>query len=120
MPDVIPADSVGIVTPEIAHFDQPLSLTSGGVIDTYDLIYETYGELNPQKSNAVLVCHALSSNHHVAGYHSMENKKPGWWENMVGPGKAIDTNLFYVVSLNNLGGCHGSTGQPACALRELR
>ncbi|MCG6976011.1 MAG: homoserine O-acetyltransferase [Acidiferrobacterales bacterium] len=110
MPDVIPADSVGIVTPEIAHFDQPLSLTSGGVIDTYDLIYETYGELNPQKSNAVLVCHALSSNHHVAGYHSMEDKKPGWWENMVGPGKAIDTNRFFVVACNNLGGCYGSTG----------
>ncbi|KPK11302.1 MAG: homoserine O-acetyltransferase [Acidithiobacillales bacterium SG8_45] len=110
MPDVIPADSVGIVTPEIAHFDQPLSLTSGGVIDAYDLIYETYGELNQDKSNAVLVCHALSSNHHVAGYHSMEDSKPGWWENMVGPGKPIDTNRFFVVACNNLGGCYGSTG----------
>jgi homoserine O-acetyltransferase len=110
MPDVIPADSVGIVAPEIVHFDQPLSLTSGGVIDAYDLIYETYGELNQQKSNAVLVCHALSSNHHVAGYHSMEDAKPGWWENMVGPGKPIDTNRFFVVACNNLGGCYGSTG----------
>ncbi|KPK48731.1 MAG: homoserine O-acetyltransferase [Thiotrichales bacterium SG8_50] len=110
MPDEIPADSVGIVTPETAHFDQPLSLTSGGVIPAYDLIYETYGKLNAQKSNAVLVCHALSSNHHVAGYHSMEDSKPGWWENMVGPGKPIDTNRFFVVACNNLGGCYGSTG----------
>jgi homoserine O-acetyltransferase len=110
MPDEIPADSVGIVTPSIAHFDQPLSLTSGGVIDAYDLIYETYGELNADKSNAVLICHALSSDHHVAGYHSMEDKKPGWWENIVGPGKPIDTNRFFVVGVNNLGGCAGSTG----------
>jgi homoserine O-acetyltransferase len=110
MPDEIPADSVGIVTPSIAHFDQPLSLTSGGVIDAYDLIYETYGELNADKSNAVLICHALSSDHHVAGYHSMEDKKPGWWENIVGPGKPIDTTRFFVVGVNNLGGCAGSTG----------
>ena len=110
MPDKIAADSVGIVTPSTVHFDQPLALTSGGVIDEYDLIYETYGTLNSDRSNAVLVCHALSSNHHVAGYHSMEDRKPGWWENMVGPGKPIDTNRFFVVGCNNLGGCFGSTG----------
>ena len=110
MPDEIPADSVGIVTPATAHFDQPLSLTSGGVIDAYDLVYESYGELNSDKSNAILICHALSSNHHVAGYHSIEDTKPGWWENMVGPGKPIDTNRFFVVGVNNLGGCYGSTG----------
>ena len=110
MPDEIPTDSVGIVTPSIAHFDQPLSLTSGGIIDAYDLVYETYGKLNMDKSNAVLICHALSSDHHVAGYHDREDKKPGWWENIVGPGKSIDTNRFFVVGVNNLGGCAGSTG----------
>jgi homoserine O-acetyltransferase len=110
MPEEIPADSVGIVKPDTAHFDEPLSLTSGGIIDAYDLVYETYGELNSDKSNAVLICHALSSNHHVAGYHSKEDKKPGWWENIVGPGKSVDTNRFYVVSCNNLGGCFGSSG----------
>lgn len=71
---------------------------------------ETYGTLNADKSNAVLICHALSSNHHAAGYHSETDKKPGWWNNLIGPGKAIDTNHFYVVALNNLGGCAGSTG----------
>jgi len=110
MPEEIPADSVGIVTPGTAHFDEPLSLTSGGNVDAYDLVYETYGELNSDKSNAILICHALSSNHHVAGYHSMEDKKPGWWENIVGPGKSVDTDRFYVVSCNNLGGCFGSSG----------
>ena len=110
MPDKIAADSVGIVTPSTVHFDQPLALTSGGVIDEFDLIYETYGTLNKDRSNAVLVCHALSSNHHVAGYHSLEDRKPGWWENLVGPGKPIDTNRFFVVACNNLGGCFGSTG----------
>ena len=110
MPDKIAADSVGIVTPSTVHFDQPLTLTSGGVIDEYDLIYETYGTLNSDRSNAVLVCHALSSNHHAAGYHSMDDRKPGWWENLVGPGKPIDSSRFFVVCCNNLGGCFGSTG----------
>lgn len=110
MPDKIAPDSVGIVTPTSVHFDQPIKLTSGEVIEQFDLVYETYGTLNKAHSNAVLVCHALSSNHHVAGFHNKEDKKPGWWENIVGPGKCIDTNRFYVVCCNNLGGCFGSTG----------
>lgn len=110
MPDKIAADSVGLVTPQTLHIDAPLTLASGSQLESYDLVYETYGTLNADKSNAVLICHALSSNHHVAGYHSMEDKKPGWWENMVGPGKPIDTNRFFVVGSNNLGGCYGSTG----------
>lgn len=110
MPDKIPADSVGLVQPKTATFSEPLTLVGGGVLDAYELAYETYGQLNADKSNAILICHALSSNHHVAGYHSMEDKKPGWWENFVGPGKPIDTNTFFVVGLNNLGGCAGSTG----------
>jgi len=110
MPDSIPADSVGLVSPQSLHFDTPLPLESGRVLSQYDLVYETYGELNDSASNAILICHALSGDHHVAGYHSLEDKKPGWWDNIVGPGKAIDTNIFYVVCLNNLGGCSGSTG----------
>lgn len=110
MPDVIPNDSVGLVTPQIQHFDEPLTLRSGRVLEKYDLIYETYGELNADRSNAVLICHALSGDHHAAGYHSMDDKKPGWWETCIGPDKPIDTNRFFVVSLNNLGGCAGSTG----------
>lgn len=103
-------DSVGIVTPESLHFDQPLLLANGRQLPHYDLVVETYGELNSRKSNAVLVCHALSGHHHAAGYHSRDDSKPGWWDHYIGPGKPIDTNKFFVVSLNNLGGCHGSTG----------
>lgn len=102
--------SVGIVKPEIAQFDQPLKLEGGGKLEKYELIYETYGELNKNKSNAILICHALSSNHHAAGYHSKQEKHAGWWDKLVGPGKAIDTNRFFVVCCNNLGGCSGSTG----------
>ena len=103
-------NSVGIVTPQVAHFDKPLRLTCGRQLQNYDLVYETYGELNEQHSNAVLVCHALSGHHHAAGYHSEDDKKPGWWDECIGPGKPIDTDRFFVVCLNNLGGCHGSTG----------
>lgn len=110
MPDVLPENSVGIVTPELYRFEEPLTLRSGKVIKAYDLIVETYGTLNADKSNAILVCHALSGDHHAAGYHSMDDKKPGWWDVCIGPGKPIDTNHFFVVSLNNLGGCAGSTG----------
>ncbi|MFV8818834.1 homoserine O-succinyltransferase MetX [Haliea sp. E17] len=101
--------SVGLVSPQVAQFDEPLTLACGRVLDQYRLVYETYGELNAARSNAVLVCHALSGNHHAAGYHEGDTK-PGWWEECIGPGKPIDTERFFVVSLNNLGGCHGSTG----------
>lgn len=110
MPAVIPEDSVGIVTPEIIEFNEPLQLQCGRTLDQYHLIIETYGELNKDRSNAILICHALSGNHHVAGYNSMDDKKPGWWDSAIGPGKAIDTNKFFVIALNNLGGCHGSSG----------
>ncbi|MGC3874790.1 homoserine O-succinyltransferase MetX [Halomonas sp. GXIMD04776] len=106
----LPADSVGLVTPQTARFDEPLPLACGKTLATYDLVYETYGELNAERSNAVLICHALSGNHHAAGYHSKEDAKPGWWDAHIGPGKTIDTRRFFVIALNNLGGCHGSTG----------
>lgn len=106
----IPADSVGLVSPCTAHFDNPLALACGKTLPAYDLVYETYGTLNAERSNAVLICHALSGHHHAAGYHSHDDRKPGWWDAHIGPGKSIDTNRFFVVSLNNLGGCHGSTG----------
>lgn len=102
--------SVGIVAPQIAHFNEPLTLKSGEVLPQFNLIYETYGELNADKSNAVLICHALSGHHHVAGKHSENDKNPGWWDNLIGPGKPLDTNKFFVIGLNNLGGCHGSSG----------
>ncbi|MEZ7830345.1 MAG: homoserine O-acetyltransferase [Gammaproteobacteria bacterium] len=110
MPDSIPTDSVGLVTPQVYKFDEPLTLRSGKVLPEYELVVETYGKLNREKTNAVLICHALSGDHHAAGYHRENDSKPGWWDSCIGPGKAIDTNLFYVVSLNNLGGCAGSTG----------
>lgn len=110
MPEQIPTDSVGLVQPQTLQFDQPLTLRSGKTLPAYQLVIETYGELNADRSNAVLICHALSGHHHVAGYHSMDDKKPGWWDSAVGPGKVIDTNKFFVVGLNNIGGCHGSTG----------
>ncbi|MEQ8956153.1 MAG: homoserine O-succinyltransferase MetX [Porticoccaceae bacterium] len=106
-----PADSVGLVTPKTIHISEPLTLACGRVLESHDLVYETYGEINTDKTNAVLICHALSGNHHAAGYYGDNpEEKPGWWENCIGPGKAIDTNKFYVVVPNNLGGCHGSTG----------
>ncbi|WP_114417015.1 homoserine O-succinyltransferase MetX [Marinospirillum perlucidum] len=105
-----PADSVGLVTPQVFAFDQPLALEGGSHLSNWQLMVETYGELNTDASNAVLICHALSGHHHAAGYHSAEDRKPGWWDSYIGPGKPIDTNRFFVVSLNNLGGCHGSTG----------
>ncbi len=105
-----PADSVGLVTPRYHAFEEPLRLACGKSLPRYELVYETYGELNASRSNAVLVCHALSGHHHAAGYHAEDERKPGWWDACIGPGKAIDTNRFFVVSLNNLGGCHGSTG----------
>jgi len=104
------SDSIGIVSARRAHFDTPLSLKSGAVLDSYELVYETYGELNADRSNAVLICHALSGNHHVAGVYADNPKNTGWWNNMIGPGKPVDTRKFFVIGINNLGGCHGSTG----------
>jgi len=110
MPDTLPPDSVGLVTPKSLHFDTPLLLDCGRTLPQYDFTYETYGELNATHSNAVLICHALSGDHHAAGYHSMADRKPGWWETCIGPGKPIDTERYFVVCPNNLGGCKGSTG----------
>jgi len=112
--------SVGIVTPKSVHFDTPLYLKSGAVLDSYELVYETYGELNAAKSNSVLICHALSSNHHVAGSYADNPKDIGWWNNMIGPGKPIDTRKFFVVGVNNLGGCHGSTGPASINVKTGR
>jgi len=104
------ADSIGIVSAQRAHFDTPLVFRSGAVLPRYELVYETYGRLNSDSSNAILVCHALSGNHHVAGYYADTPKNVGWWDNMIGPGKPVDTDKFFVIGVNNLGGCHGSTG----------
>jgi len=106
-------NSVGIVKPEKLHFNDPLALRSGRILPEFDLIFETYGKLNANGSNAILVCHALSGDHHAAGFHASEDKKAGWWDTCIGPGKAIDTNVFFVVCPNNLGGCAGSTGPAA-------
>ena len=103
-------NSVGKVAPQRARFDAPLTLSGGAVLPAFELVYETYGELNAARSNAVLVCHALSGNHHVAGWHAGSPKNLGWWDNLIGPGKPLDTRKFFVVGVNNLGGCFGSTG----------
>jgi homoserine O-acetyltransferase len=102
--------TVGIVTPQTARFTEPVGLKCGAVIDEYELVYETYGTLNQECSNAVLVCHALNASHHVAGFYADDPQDVGWWDNMIGPGKPIDTRRFFVIGVNNLGGCHGSTG----------
>ncbi len=104
------SDGVGAVIAQTAHFDSPLPLKSGAVIPAFDLVYETYGSLNASHSNAVLVCHALSGSHHLAGYYEDDPKNLGWWDNLIGPGRPLDTDRFFVVGVNNLGGCHGSTG----------
>ncbi len=102
--------SVGLVTPQTFHFAEPLTLECNRTLPSFDLIFETYGTLNSDKSNAILICHALSGSHHAAGFHSDDDKKAGWWDNMIGPNKAIDTNQFFVVCVNNIGSCFGSTG----------
>jgi homoserine O-acetyltransferase len=102
--------SIGIVSAQRAQFDTPLIFRSGAALPRYELVYETYGTLNSDKSNAILVCHALSGHHHVAGHYADDPKNVGWWDNMIGPGKPVDTDKFFVIGLNNLGGCHGSTG----------
>jgi homoserine O-acetyltransferase len=110
MPESLPDDSVGLVEQQHLAFDEPLALDCGRTLDAFELVYETYGELNTDASNAVLVCHALSGDHHAAGYHSPDERKPGWWDACIGPGKPIDTRRFFVVSPNNIGSCMGSTG----------
>ena len=98
-----------IVSPQTLHVNTPLTMASGAILSEYDLVYESYGKLNEDKSNAILVCHALSGNHHVAGIYK-DTEAKGWWHQYIGSGKAIDTDKFFVVCSNNLGGCHGSTG----------
>jgi len=102
--------SVGVVSPKSMYFAQPLQLQSGAAIGGYTLMYETYGTLNSDKSNAVLVCHALNASHHVAGTYADQAGNVGWWDNMIGPGKPVDTDRFFVIGINNLGSCFGSTG----------
>ena len=104
-----------IVTPQTRRFDEPLLLQSGALLTAYELVFETYGQLNAERSNAVLVCHALNASHHVAGVHADASGRPiprsdGWWDSMIGPGKPLDTNRFFVIGVNNLGSCFGSTG----------
>lgn len=106
--------STGIVAPQSMQFATPLLLESGASLAQYSLVYETYGVLNAERSNAVLVCHALNASHHVAGVYHASDKSAGWWDNMVGPGKALDTNRFFVIGINNLGSCFGSTGPMHC------
>lgn len=105
-----PARSVGAVTPQTANFSEPLKLRCGRSIGPYQLVYETYGRLNAERSNAILVCHALNASHHVAGFYADDPDNVGWWDNIIGPGKPIDTERFFVIGVNNLGGCFGSTG----------
>jgi len=99
-----------IATPRSMQFDAPLALQSGASIRAYSLAYETYGTLNADRSNAVLICHALNASHHVAGVYAGQERSEGWWDSMIGPGKAVDTDRFFVIGVNNLGSCFGSTG----------
>jgi homoserine O-acetyltransferase len=102
--------TVGVVQPQRAAFADPLPLSSGATLPAFELMFETYGVLNADRSNAILVCHALNASHHVAGTYAGQPESEGWWENMVGPGKPVDTARFFVVGVNNLGSCFGSTG----------
>ena len=102
--------SVGAASAQKAHFSEPLRLRGGAELPAFDIAYETYGELNSAGTNAVLVCHALNASHHVAGYYENDKDNVGWWDNLVGPGKPLDTNRFFVVGSNYIGSCFGSTG----------
>ena len=99
-----------IAHPQDLHFAEPLALQSGAMLRDYTLRYETYGTLNAERSNAVLICHALNASHHVAGVYEGQSRSEGWWDNMIGPGKPVDTNRFFVIGVNNLGSCFGSSG----------
>ncbi len=110
VPANVHAGSVGIVRTQFMDFDEPLHLASGHTLHAYRLAIETYGKLNADATNAVLICHALNASHHVAGISADNPDDIGWWDNMVGPGKAVDTNRFFVIGINNLGSCFGSTG----------
>ena len=110
MPETIPADSVGLVETQYITFKKSLKLDCGRSLSEFKLAFETYGELNNDKSNAILICHALSGDQHVAGYYSLDDRKPGWWDNCIGPGKPFDTSRYFIVCPNNLGGCKGSSG----------
>tara|TARA_B100000482_G_scaffold188053_1_gene167443 strand:+ start:3090 stop:4220 length:1131 start_codon:yes stop_codon:yes gene_type:complete len=103
-------NSIGIVKTKIFKSSNSLRLKSGKLLKEYSLVYETYGKLNAKRNNAVLVCHALSGNHHLAGKYSSKDKHPGWWDNLIGPNKPLDTNKFFVIGINNLGGSDGSSG----------
>jgi homoserine O-acetyltransferase len=102
--------TIGLVTPLSMHFAEPLALKSGASLRDYTLVYETYGTLNADRSNAVLVCHALNASHHVAGCYAGQDRSEGWWDNLVGPGKPLDSDKFFVIGVNNPGSCFGSTG----------
>ena len=106
----IPNASVGQVVARLARFDDALPLACGRTLSGFELAFETYGALNADRSNAVLVCHALNASHHVAGYYADEPDNVGWWDNLIGPGKPLDTDRFFVIGVNNLGSCFGSTG----------
>ena len=108
-PHLAPGD-VGLVSPRDFVYASPFAFKSGQTIPGFTLRYETYGTLNATRDNVVVICHALSGDHHCAGWHSPEDKKPGWWNNLIGPGKAVDTRRYFVVCANVLGGCQGSTG----------
>jgi len=109
-------DSVGVVRRQYVHFDTPLALRSGETLERFTLAYETYGRLNADRSNAILICHALSGDSHVAGYYTDDpDEKPGWWDDAVGPGKMFDTDRFFVICANVIGGCQGSTGPSSLA-----
>ena len=107
---------LGLSQRQYAHFDEALPLRSGGALPSFTLAFETYGTLNADHSNAILICHALSGDAHLAGYHTDDpDEKPGWWDEAVGPGKMFDTDRFFVICPNVLGGCQGSTGPSSLA-----
>ncbi|SPU49009.1 homoserine O-acetyltransferase [Bordetella trematum] len=112
--------SVGVVAPVFLRFDESLPLANGQSLEGYELAVETYGTLNAERSNAVLICHALNASHHVAGVAADNPKDVGWWDNMVGPGKPVDTNVFFVIGVNNLGPASARPARPASIPRPAR